>query len=148
MRSCEMRGRELVDANAITMADFDEWMRARRIGQETTVGLGLPSYALLHFLLNSIKAGTDGLLLADGVEITHLNRPQDRLLDWFFHPVLVLKEQIKVIRLREDEVRYLEKITIFCRNSERMEAWNNGSTVTEDAVRVAQIQAISRRYEL
>ncbi|RWR92538.1 hypothetical protein CKAN_02175200 [Cinnamomum micranthum f. kanehirae] len=145
MRSCEMRGRELVDANVITMADFDEWMRVRRSGQETTVGLGLPSYTCLHFLLNSIKAGTAGLLLSDGVEVTHLNRPQDRLLDWFFHPVVVLKEQIKVIRLEEAEVRYLEKITLFFRNSERMEAWNNGSTAPDDALRAAQIQAISRR---
>lgn len=145
MRSCEMRGRELVDANVITMADFDEWMRVRRSGQETTVGLGLPSYAFLHFLLNSIKAGTAGLLLSDGVEVTHLNRPQDRLLDWFFHPVVVLKEQIKVIGLEEAEVRYLEKITLFFRKSERMDAWNNGFLAPDDPLRAAQIQAISRR---
>ncbi|PHT86829.1 hypothetical protein T459_08935 [Capsicum annuum] len=35
--------------------------------------------ALIIFF--SIKAGSDGLFLLEDLEITHLNRPQDRLLD-------------------------------------------------------------------
>ncbi|XP_010269252.1 PREDICTED: uncharacterized membrane protein At3g27390 [Nelumbo nucifera] len=145
MKSCEMRGKELVDANVITSADLSEWYKAKSNTEATIVGVGLPSYSFLHSLLYSIKAGSDGLMMTDGIEVTHLNRPQDRLLDWFFHPILVLKEQIKVIKMEEGEMRFLEKIVLFGDDTQRMEAWENGSMVPLDALRAAQIQGISRR---
>ncbi|KAK1314517.1 putative membrane protein [Acorus calamus] len=145
MKSCEMRGKELVDANIITPADLNDWLRAKTSIQGTVVGLGLPSYTFLQNLLNSIKAGCAGLLLSGGIEVNHMNRPKDRLLDWFFHPVMVLKEQIRVISLSEGEVRYLEKSILFGGDVARMDAWDNGSVVPEDALKNAQIQAISRR---
>lgn len=143
MKGCAMRGKELLDAKVLTAGDLYEWSNAKT--QETIIGIGLPSYSMLHSLLNSIKAGSVGLLLIDGTEVTQLNRPQDRLLDWFFQPVMVLKEQIKFIKLEEGELRFLEKITLFGSNTERVEAWENGSTVPQDSLRGAQIQAISRR---
>ncbi|XP_058089144.1 uncharacterized membrane protein At3g27390 [Magnolia sinica] len=145
MKSCEMRGRELVDANVLTQGDLHEWCRAKSSSQETIVGLGLPSYSFLHGLLNSIKAGSNGLLLSDGTDVTQLNRPQDRLLDWFFHPIMVMKEQIKVLKISEGEVRFLEKLVLLGGNTDRMDAWKNGSEVPQDALKAAQIQAISRR---
>ncbi|GFY93817.1 hypothetical protein Acr_09g0002630 [Actinidia rufa] len=105
MRSCEMRGKELLDT----------------------------------------KSGSDGLLLLDNFEINNLNRPQDRLLDWFFQPVMVLKEQIKVIELGEGEAFFLEKVVLFGSNNQRMEAWESGSLVPQDALRAAQIEGIGRR---
>ncbi|XP_008805808.2 uncharacterized membrane protein At3g27390 [Phoenix dactylifera] len=144
MKCCEMRGKELVDANIITSVDLNEWLRTKGSNQET-IGLGLPSYAFLHSLLYSIKAGSGGFLLSCGIEVTQLNRPQDRLLDWFFHPVMVLKEHIRVIKMGEDEVRFLEKLVLFIGNIPSIDTWDNGSVAPQDALRAAQIQAISRR---
>ncbi|KAF7136089.1 hypothetical protein RHSIM_Rhsim08G0101400 [Rhododendron simsii] len=145
MRACEMRGKELLDANVITPDDLYDWLKAKTSTEASIVGVGLPCYACLQTLLNSIKGGSAGLLLLDNIEVTHLNRPQDRLLDWFFQPVLDLKEQIRVIRLGDGETRLLEKIVLFGSNTQRMEAWENGSLVPQDALRAAQIQGISRR---
>ncbi|XP_068643106.1 uncharacterized membrane protein At3g27390 [Aristolochia californica] len=145
MKSCEMRGKELIDAKVITVADLYEWIKAKSGNQGMLVGLGIPCYSLFVCLINSIKAGSTGLLLSDGVDVTHQNRPQDRLIDWFFHPVLVLKEQIKVIKMSEGELRFMEKLLVLGDYPQRMEIWDNGSVVPQDAVRLAQIQAISRR---
>ncbi|PQQ05904.1 putative membrane protein [Prunus yedoensis var. nudiflora] len=95
-------------------------------------------------LLCSIRSNSSGLLLLDDVEINHFNRPHDKLLDWFFNPIMVLKEQIKV-QLAEGEVRFLEKVVLFGGNTQRMEAWDNGSLAPQDALRAAQIEGISRR---
>lgn len=144
MKCCEMRGKELVDVNVITQIHLSEWLRTKGNSQEI-VGLGLPSYAFLHTLLYAIKSGSGGLLLNSGVEVTQLNQPQDRLLEWFFHPVMVLKEQIRILGMGEDEMRFMEKLVLFTGDVLGMEAWDNGSVVPQDAVRAAQIQAISRR---
>ena len=147
VRYCEMRGRELLDADVITTADLYEWLQAKNSDEAAIISVGLPCYSFLQALLNSIKANSGGLLLLDGVEVTYFNRPKEKLLDWFFNPVMVLKEQIRVIRLGEDEVRFLEKAVLFGSNTQRTEAWQNGSLAPQDALRAAQIQGISRRYE-
>ncbi|KAJ8430009.1 hypothetical protein Cgig2_008448 [Carnegiea gigantea] len=144
IRSMEIRARELLDANVITSADLLEWLKAKNSHEAPIVGVGLPSYSFLHTLAASIKAG-DGILLLDDVVITHDNRPQDRLIDWFFHPVMVLKEQIKILKLGEGEMHYLERIVLFGSNSQRMGAWENGCVIPGDPLRAAQIQGISRR---
>jgi hypothetical protein len=145
MKSCEQRGRDLLDLNVITTLDLTEWLRAKESGPET-IGLGLPSYSLLCTVMQSIRAGSGGLLLGNGVEVNQFNRPQDRLLDWFFHPVLVLKEQIQALHMTEEEVRFLEKLTLFIGNPASASGWDNGATIPRDPVRTAQIQAISRRF--
>lgn len=145
MRSCEMRGKELLDANVLTHADLYEWLKGKNSDEAAIVGVGLPCYSFLQTIVSSIKSNSTGLLLIDGLEITHLNRPKDKLLDWFFNPIMVLKEQISVIKLEEGEVRYLEKVVLFGSNAQRMEAWDNGSLVLRDPLRAAQVQGISRR---
>ncbi|CAK8562396.1 unnamed protein product [Lathyrus sativus] len=145
MRLCEIRGKELLDANVLTTADLYEWLRGKNINEAAIVGVGLPSYSLLQTLLFSIKANSNGVLLLDDFEITHFNRPKDKLLDWFFNPIMVLKEQIRVIKLMESEVRYLEKLVLFGVNKQRFEAWDNGSLLVPDSLRAAQIEGISRR---
>ncbi|KAL0350654.1 UNVERIFIED_CONTAM: putative membrane protein [Sesamum radiatum] len=77
--------------------------------------------------------------------IKEVKMVQDRLLDWFFHPVMVLKEQIRALRLEEGEIQYLEKVMLFGNNKERAKSWENGSLVPQDALRAAQIEGISRR---
>ncbi|MQM04414.1 hypothetical protein Taro_037211 [Colocasia esculenta] len=145
MTACEIGGKQLVDANVLTTADLKEWFKAKGNNQGRIVGLGLPSYCLLDSLVFSIKAGSGGIALSNGVEVNHLNRPQDRVLDWFFHPVMVLKEQIKVINMSDGEMRFLEKLVLLGSNEQRMVAWENGSVIPQDALKTAQIQAISRR---
>ncbi|KAK8966422.1 hypothetical protein KSP40_PGU014152 [Platanthera guangdongensis] len=144
MKSSEMRGKELVDANVITEVELNDWLRSNE-GKLDIVGLGLPSYAFLRCMLFSIESGSNWLMLSTGIEVTYLNRPQDRLLDWFFQPVMVLKEQIKVLKLEVEEVRFLEKLVLFNGDSVGMQSWENGSVVPQDALKTAQIQAISRR---
>ncbi|XP_044469450.1 uncharacterized membrane protein At3g27390-like [Mangifera indica] len=145
MRSCEMRGRELLDANVITPHDLYESLKPKNGNEGVIISVGLPCYTFLQTILYSIKAGSAGLLLFDNFEVNYLNRPKDILLDWFFHPIMVLKEQINVMKLGEGEVKYLERVVLFGNNTQRMQAWENGSLVPEDALRAAQIQGISRR---
>lgn len=145
IKTCEVRGKELLDSNVITPADLEDWVKAKHVSDAAIVNVGLPCYTFLQTILFSIKAGSDGLLLLDNLEITYLNRPQDRLIDWFFEPVMNLKEQIKVIGLEEGEIRFLEKVVLFGSNTERFKAWENGSLAPEDTLRAAQIEGISRR---
>ncbi|XP_031107902.1 uncharacterized membrane protein At3g27390-like [Ipomoea triloba] len=145
IKTCEIRGKELLDSNVITAADLEVWVKAKHVSDAAIVNVGLPCYTFLQTILFSIKAGSDGLLLLDNLEITYLNRPQDRLLDWFFEPVMNLKEQIKVIRLEEGEIRFLEKVVLFGSNTDRFKAWENGSLAPQETLRAAQIEGISRR---
>ncbi|CAH8317512.1 unnamed protein product [Eruca vesicaria subsp. sativa] len=140
-----MEGKELLDQGVITTDDLYEYLKGRHGHESSVINVGLPSYALLHTLLRSIKAGAHGVLLLDGSEVTHLNRPQDKFLDWFFNPIMVLKDQIRVIKLGESEVRYLEKVVLFGNHEQRMEAWDNLGNPPQENVRAAQIQGISRR---
>ncbi|KAI4314959.1 hypothetical protein L6164_027814 [Bauhinia variegata] len=145
MKHCEARGKELLDAGVLTGGDVCEWLKGKNGNEGSIIGVGLPCYSLLQTLVFSIIANSTGLILLNDFEITYFNRPKDKLLDWFFNPVMVLKEQIKVIKLVEGEVRFLEKLVLFGSNMQRMETWDNGDLVLRDAVRVAQIQGISRR---
>ncbi|XP_038691651.1 uncharacterized membrane protein At3g27390-like isoform X2 [Tripterygium wilfordii] len=145
MRSCEIRGKELLDTNVLTPADLYEWSKGKDGNDSVIIGVGLPCYSLFQTVLYSIKVSSNGLLLVDGIEVTNFNRPKDKLLDWFFNPVMVLKEQIRAINLGDNEVRFLEKVILFGSNTRRMEAWDNGSLLPQDPLRAAQIQGISRR---
>uniref|UniRef100_A0A1D1XI34 Putative membrane protein At3g27390 n=1 Tax=Anthurium amnicola TaxID=1678845 RepID=A0A1D1XI34_9ARAE len=145
MMACEIGGKLFVDAHVITSADLNEWFKAKGNNQNGILDLGLPSYCLLDTIVFSMKAGSGGIVLSNGVEVNYLNRPQGKLFDWFFHPVMVLKEQIKAINMEEGEMRFLEKLVLLGSNTQRMQAWENGSVVPEDALRTAQIQGISRR---
>ncbi|VVB09358.1 unnamed protein product [Arabis nemorensis] len=59
--------------------------------------------------------------------------------------MMVLKDQIRVIKLGESEVRYLEKIVLFGNHKQRIEAWDNRGYTLQENLRAAQIQGISRR---
>ncbi|KAE9596663.1 hypothetical protein Lal_00007578 [Lupinus albus] len=145
MKSVEMRGKDLLDSNILTAADLYEWLKGKNSDLAAIVGVGLPCYSLLQTLIFSIKSNSSGVLLSDGFEINYLNRPKDKLLDWFFNPVMVLKEQIRVNKLEESEVRYLEKVLLFGSDTQRMQACDNDNYVLQDAVRAAQIQGLARR---
>ncbi|GAA0182219.1 hypothetical protein LIER_30340 [Lithospermum erythrorhizon] len=144
MKSCDMKGQELLDANVLTLTDLQDWLKGKNSTDLAIVDVGVLCYSFIHFLLYSIKSGSEGLLL-DDIEVTYLNRPQDRMAEWFFHPIMVLKEQIKTMQLEEGEIRYLEKVVVFGSNPQRMKAWENGCSPPQDSVRAAQIEGLSRR---
>lgn len=150
MKSYAMKGKQLVDSGIIRPSHPHEWLRAKNNNEASSiVGIGIPYASLLHTLLHSIKAGSNCLLMRDNTEVTYLNRPKnDKLLDWSFNPILVLKEQIRVVRLEENEERFLEKLVIFGSNLEHMNGnWDDGGQLKPlDNLRAAQIQGISTRY--
>lgn len=146
MRSKELRGKELLDAKLITVADLYDWLNAKNIEEGVVIGIGLPSYSFYYMIANSIRAGSAGIIILDDLEINDLNRPQDKLVDWFHQPVMVLKEQIRGIE--EKELKYLEKYLLFGGNRKRMETWDNGSMIPQNAVKAAQLEGIARRYGL
>lgn len=94
----------------------------------------------LQFINATLLAWT-----VDGTEVTMSNKPRDRLSDWFFEPLLTIKDQIRAAHLQESEERFLEKHCLMAGDTQRMESWNNGSVEPEDAVRRGELQALSRR---
>lgn len=146
-KTCELVGKELVQADIIKFGDLEEWNRAPNSEKSRLVGVGLPAYAVLTCLLRSAKAGVTGLLLIDGVEVTMLNCPQDHLVDWFFEPLVVLKEQIKGAKLQESEELYLKKWVLTSGDLARMNDWQNGGLAPADDVRRGELLAWSRRIQ-
>lgn len=86
------------------------------------------------------------MLPGDNTELTNVNRPEGRVFDWLFEPMSIMKEQIKAAHLQETEEAYLYKLTLYCGDAERVEAWNNGGYPPDDEIRRALLQSISRRY--
>lgn len=84
----------------------------------------------------------------DGTEVTIYNRPQDRMLDWFFEPLLTLKEQLRHANLNDDEEHYLEKLVFMVGNTNRLLAWDNGGVEPVNDIRKGELQALSRRCVL
>eukprot|EP01018_Ginkgo_biloba_P036639 Gb_13214 [translate_table: standard] len=143
MKGCEMRGK---DAYVITGADLEEWIHSSKSGKGTIIGVGLPSNYVALCTPLELELW-DFWCVADGVEISNLNRPQDRILDCFFHPIVILRDQIKAAKLTESELRFLQKLTLMSGNPERMQAWENGGIALENAIRIGELQAISRWYD-
>uniref|UniRef100_A0A0D9ZMA6 Uncharacterized protein n=1 Tax=Oryza glumipatula TaxID=40148 RepID=A0A0D9ZMA6_9ORYZ len=103
---CKHQGETLVNEGVITMKDIEE-TKSGKVGTGV-LNVGLPAYVILNALLRSAKANSVGLLLSDGSEITSDNRPKHTLYEWFFDPLLVIKEQIKAENFTEEEEKYLK----------------------------------------
>ncbi|RWW00419.1 hypothetical protein GW17_00036622, partial [Ensete ventricosum] len=82
---------------------------------------------------------------ADEVEITHFNWPNDKVLDWIFGPLLIMKDQIRRLQLDENEEACLRKLILTSKN-EKPEDWDGEGFPSDDNIRKAQLQAIFRRY--
>ena len=54
MKSCEVKGKELLDWNVITQADLSNWLNSKNRNDETIISLGLPSYTFVHNLVHTI----------------------------------------------------------------------------------------------
>lgn len=134
------------------------------------MSIGLPAYCLLQTLLRSAKANSPGILLSkydktkdtthlcfiiyifvfldvgDNVtEITSKNRPKDTVFDWFFDPLLLLKDQIKAENLSEADEDYLCKLVLLYGELERLKSFG---PPPDSERRRAELDGLARRYWL
>ncbi|KAK1267427.1 hypothetical protein QJS04_geneDACA016860 [Acorus gramineus] len=73
-----------------------------------------------------------------------MNRPRDVVFDWFFDPIMIIKEQIKVENFSEAEENYLCKLVLLIGDSKRLKSLNAGMNF-ENERRRAEIDAFARR---
>ncbi|KAH0923820.1 hypothetical protein HID58_023838, partial [Brassica napus] len=143
---CRKFGEALASKGLINSKDIEE---ARSSKGSQVISIGLPAYGLLYEILRSVKANTTGLLLIDGVtELTTKNRPKDAFFDWFLHPFLILKEQMKATNLSEEEEEYLGRLVLLYGDSERLKnsyAESASPTLTER--KRAELDAFARRIQ-
>lgn len=102
-------------------------------------------YLLSEIFHHETKNGYFLLLAGDNVEVTSLNRPEGRIFDWLFEPMLVLKEQIKATNLETTEEGYLYKLALYCSDARRFSSWQNGGITPAEEVKRAQLEGLSRR---
>lgn len=142
-RGCELCGESLIRDGAIGIVDLEAWQQSK----SKIINIGLPGYTLIQCFLKSIKSGSSGFLMSDDIEVTHLNRPEGRVFDWLYDPMFIMKEQIKSLNLVESEELYLCKLSLYCGDDQRIEAWHNGGSPPADEIKRAQLEAITRRLQ-
>ncbi|KAG9446341.1 hypothetical protein H6P81_012469 [Aristolochia fimbriata] len=140
----KQQGEALVQEGLITCKDIEEHKSSK--GGNRLLNIGLPAYCILQALLRSANANSDGLLLSDNTEITTRNRPKDAIFDWFFNPLMIIKEQIKSVNLSVEEENHLRKLVLFNSYPERLKSWTTGKP-PETERRRAEVDALARRLQ-
>ncbi|KAG6486098.1 uncharacterized membrane protein At3g27390-like [Zingiber officinale] len=140
---CKHYGESLIGEGVIAPEDIKE-SRSGKGGGSRIVSIGLPAYSILQALLASAKRDSDGLILSDNTEITTENRPKDAIFDWFFDPVIVLKDQIKAQNFSEAEEQYLSRLVLLLGDSKRLNNIHDQLPPLEQR-RQAEIHAFARR---
>ncbi|TQD99542.1 hypothetical protein C1H46_014878 [Malus baccata] len=82
----------------------------------------------------------------NGTEITTTNRPKDTFFDWFFNPLLIIKDQIRAENLSEAEEAYLCKLVLLTGDPLRLKQSNIGSP-PESERKQAELDALARRLQ-
>lgn len=142
-KGCQYHGEIMVSQGVITQKDIEDAKSSKDSGQ--VISIGLPSYCILHTLVRSAKANSAGILLNDdGTELTSTNRPRDTFSEWFFNPLLIIKDQIKAGNLSDSDEEYLGKLVLFSGDPERLRDLNIGSP-PESELRRAEFEALARR---
>ncbi|KAI9107150.1 hypothetical protein K1719_021759 [Acacia pycnantha] len=142
-KSCEVNGRILLRDGLISVKDIEECLMK---DNSKTLTIKLPAWTLLQCLLTSAKSDSDGLVISDDTELTRMNKPQDKVFEWFYGPLLIMKEQLKNLEWKETEEVCLKELVIRCKN-EIPEEWDSSGFPSNDNVRRAQLQAIIRRLQ-
>ncbi|KAJ4959996.1 hypothetical protein NE237_019906 [Protea cynaroides] len=141
---CKKHGELLVSEGLIRPEDIEDSKSST--GGSRVLSIGLPAYCILQALLRSAKANCEGVLLSDNVtEITPANRPKESLFDWFFNPLLILKEQIKAKNLSEAEENYLCKLVLLSCLPGRLNILD--LTPPEPEQKQAELDAFARRLQ-
>lgn len=84
------------------------------------------------------------MFAGDNTEITTNNRPKDTFFYYFFDPLLILKEQIRIENFSEEEEEYLSRLVFLLGDPERLKTIHAGWPL-ENERRQAEISAIARR---
>ncbi|KAG8366808.1 hypothetical protein BUALT_Bualt16G0006300 [Buddleja alternifolia] len=143
-KECQDYGESLVSEGIITLKDIEDGKSNKDSG---VISIGLPAYCILQALLRSAKADATGLLLSDNVtEITSSNRPKDTFFDWFFNPLLIMKDQIKADNLSETEEKYLGRLVLLSGDPTRLKNSNLGPLLNSE-LRQAELDALARRLQ-
>ncbi|KAK4276210.1 hypothetical protein QN277_019181 [Acacia crassicarpa] len=142
-KSCEINGRILLRDGLISVKDIEECLMK---DNSKTLTIKLPAWTLLQCLLTSAKSNSDGLVISDDTELTSMNKPRDKVFEWFYGPLLIMKEQLKNLEWKETEEVCLKGLVIRCKN-EIPEEWDSSGFPSNDNVRRAQLQAIIRRLQ-
>jgi hypothetical protein len=80
-----------------------------------------------------------------GSVITSDNRPKSKFFDWFFDPLMVIKEQIKAENFTEEEEAYLGKHVLLISDPKLLkENLHHPPSLNEQ--KQAEIDAFARRY--
>ncbi|KAJ1399575.1 putative membrane protein [Sesbania bispinosa] len=140
--SCRV-GEKMISEGLITGKDIEE---AKYSKGSNVITIGLPAYCLLQGLLRSAKVNSDGILISDDTELTTTNRPRDKFFDWFFNPLLIMKEQIKAENLSASEEDYLCKLVLLSGDAERLKKSSIGPA-PESEVKRAELDALARRLQ-
>ncbi|KAI5341308.1 hypothetical protein L3X38_020582 [Prunus dulcis] len=143
-KECKHHGEIMVSEGIITLQDIED---AKSSKGSRVISIGLPAYCLLQALLRSAKANSVGILLSDNVtELTSSNRPKETFFDWFFNPLLIIKDQIKAENLSEAEEAYLCKLVLLNGDPLRSKNSNIGSA-PESERKQAELDAFARRLQ-
>ncbi|GLT72044.1 hypothetical protein SLA2020_440150 [Shorea laevis] len=142
-KSCEVNGRILLRDGLIIVKDIEECILK---GNCKKLAIQLPAWSILQCLLASAKSDSSGLVISDGVELTRMNGPRDKVFEWFIEPLLIMKEQIKGLQLNENEEICLRELVMRGRN-EKPEEWDDTEFASSNNVRRAQLQSIIRRLQ-
>ncbi|KAK6928438.1 hypothetical protein RJ641_007029 [Dillenia turbinata] len=144
-KECQHYGEEFVTEGLITPKDIEDSKSTN--GGSRVISVGLPAYGILQTILRSVKANSSGILLSDNVtEITSSNRPKDKVVEWFYNPLLIIKEQIKGENLSEAEEDYLCKVVLLSGDLERLKN-SNVAQPPESEIKRAELDALARRLQ-
>ncbi|XP_062225955.1 uncharacterized membrane protein At3g27390-like isoform X2 [Phragmites australis] len=141
---CRRQGEALVNEGMITMKDIEE-TKSGKVGSGV-LNVDLPAYVILNALLRSAKANSDGLILNDGSEFTSDNRPKSTFFDWFFDPLMVIKEQIKAENFTGEEEEYLKMRVLLVGHPDRMKG-TLPHVPSLNERKKAEIDAFARRLQ-
>ncbi|XP_021889956.1 uncharacterized membrane protein At3g27390 [Carica papaya] len=142
-KSCEVNGRIMLRDGLINVKDIEEYLLK---GHSKILSIKLPTWTILQCLLSSAKSNSSGFIIYDDVELTSIDGPRDKVLEWFIGPLLIIKEQIKKLQVTESEELCLRKLVFSCKN-DRPEDWDEVGFPSSDPLRRAQLQAIIRRLQ-
>lgn len=142
-KACEMNGKILLKDRLIDAKDIEKCILK---GDCRKLCVKLPAWCIMQCLLVSAKSDSSGLLITDEMELTITNAPRDKVFEWFIGPLLIMKEQIKGLKLNDGEEMCLTKLIMQHKN-QRPEDWDESEFPSDDNVRRAQLQAIIRRLK-
>uniref|UniRef100_A0A6N2MBL8 Uncharacterized protein n=1 Tax=Salix viminalis TaxID=40686 RepID=A0A6N2MBL8_SALVM len=140
-KACEVNGRILLRDGLINIQEIEESLVK---GSCKKLSIKLPTWSVLHCLLVSAKSDSPGLVISDDVELARNNGPREKVFEWLIEPLLIMKEQIKNLKLDENEEMCLKRLVMEFENK-RPEEWDGTGFPSDENVRRAQLQAIIRR---